>query len=332
MKRRKYTVRNGVPVLLLAGLISQSFCFARAAEYVTYLHTDVQGSPLLATDEGGQVIWQEEYGPWGTRQLKDQASATLGRGAGTWYTGKEEEASLGMYYYGARWYSQDIGQFSRTDPAAVSLGHPRSFNRYAYANDNPIMYVDPDGMQGELFWTATNHVIYTIRWTMTGVPTSNFTPATVNAQISQDFSGKVMVNGKAVSITAIGVYVKNPTSQSVNTVTVVPDTATVTASGRSETNGIGGNRVIVGASGLEPATERTMSHELGGHAGGAGDQYKGGLAVNGSILPADIPGPPNVMKDLMGRPSNQQTRREILAAPTNANSCAKGVHAANGGC
>jgi len=167
---------------------------------------------------------------------------------------------------------------------------------------------------------------------MAGVPTSNFTPDSVNAQIAQDFSGTATINGTTVTITAQGVYVQNPGSQPVNTVNVVADTAGVTASGRSEINAIGGDKITVGAGGKDAASARTMSHELGGHAGGAGDQYKGGVGANGKVLSADVPGPSNVMKDLQGNPSNEQTRREIINAPTNVNSCAKGVSAANGGC
>lgn len=74
------------------------------------------------------------------------------RGSKTWYTGKEEEAALGMYYYGARWYSPEIGQFYSTDPAAVSIQSPRSFNRYVYANNNPIRFIDPDGR-----WSTEAH-------------------------------------------------------------------------------------------------------------------------------------------------------------------------------
>ena len=75
-----------------------------------------------------------------------------------------------------------------------------------------------------------------------------------------------------------------------------------------------------------------MSHELGGHAGGAGDQYSGGLGANGKTLSADVPGPANVMKDLSGQAANAQSRGEIINAKTNINTCAKGVSAASGGC
>jgi len=217
------------------------------------------------------------------------------------------------------------------DPVAANPNTGANFNRYAYAYNNPYKFTDPDGRRGELFWTAPDQVTYTVRWTMTGVPTSNFTPATVNAQIAQDFSGPATVNGVNVTVTAQGVYEATPGTQPLNTVNVVADTAGVTQSGRSETNRIGGDQVTVGAGGTDFANPRTMSHEFG-HTGGAGDQYAGGVGANGQTLSADVPGAANVMHDLSGQPANAQSRGEIINAPTNTNACAQGVSAANGGC
>ncbi|WP_413889575.1 RHS domain-containing protein [Candidatus Aalborgicola defluviihabitans] len=34
---------------------------------VTYFHNDISGSPMLATDASGAVVWKENYRPYGER-------------------------------------------------------------------------------------------------------------------------------------------------------------------------------------------------------------------------------------------------------------------------
>jgi uncharacterized protein RhaS with RHS repeats len=46
----------------------------------------------------------------------------------------------------ARYYDPVIGRFYSNDPVGFKGIH--SFNRYAYANNNPYRYVDPDGREG----------------------------------------------------------------------------------------------------------------------------------------------------------------------------------------
>lgn len=149
--------------------------------------------------------------------------------------------------------------------------------------------------------------------------------------MAQDFSGTVNVGGTNVTVIAQDIQEQNA-GLGINTINVVQNTAGVTQSGRSETNAIGGNQITIGATGPDAATPEIVSHELGGHGGGAGDQYAGGLGANGVTLSADVPGPANVMKDLSGQPANSQTLGEVISAPTNVNTCAQGVTAANGGC
>lgn len=96
-------------------------------------------------------------------------------------------------------------RFVSVDPVKANASTGANFNRYNYANNNPYKFTDPDGRLGQLHWTGPNQVTYTVPWTMTGVPTTNFTPDTVNAQIAQDFSGTATINGTTVTITAQGV-------------------------------------------------------------------------------------------------------------------------------
>ena|GEM_PF-1962732 len=63
------------------------------------------------------------------------------------YTGRKSDNDLGLSYMQARYYDPVIGRFYSNDPIGFRDVH--SFNRYAYANNNPYKYVDPDGQNPE---------------------------------------------------------------------------------------------------------------------------------------------------------------------------------------
>jgi RHS repeat-associated protein len=54
-------------------------------------------------------------------------------------------AGLGIYHYGARFYSPYINRFLSADTIVPSYANPQSLNRYSYVNNNPLRYVDPTG-------------------------------------------------------------------------------------------------------------------------------------------------------------------------------------------
>jgi len=51
----------------------------------------------------------------------------------------------GLAYFSARYYDPILGRFMGIDPVAPNPENIHSFNRYAYANNNPYKFVDPDG-------------------------------------------------------------------------------------------------------------------------------------------------------------------------------------------
>ncbi|MBC8553940.1 MAG: RHS domain-containing protein, partial [Candidatus Brocadiales bacterium] len=108
---------------------------------ITYYLNDALGSPVMATDEKGEVIWREMYKPFGERIFKKKAS----KQHKTWYTSKVEDQDLGLSYYGARYYDTLAGRFNGVDPVGFQGNSVESFNAYMYANNNPYLYFDPDG-------------------------------------------------------------------------------------------------------------------------------------------------------------------------------------------
>ncbi|HKO87715.1 MAG TPA: RHS repeat-associated core domain-containing protein, partial [Burkholderiales bacterium] len=130
----------GVRVLLVLLLLGEH---AGAAESITYIHNDIAGSPISATDASGNLLWRESYRPYGDR-IQNQAAAASNE---QWFHGKSLDAETGLQYFGARYYDPVLGRFMSADPVTFDPGNIHSFNRYAYGNNNPYKYLDPDGRQ-----------------------------------------------------------------------------------------------------------------------------------------------------------------------------------------
>lgn len=72
------------------------------------------------------------------------------------------EAETGLDYFGARYFSGAQGRFTTVDPSMLSavMANPQSWNRYTYALNNPLRYVDPNG---EL-WVASGNASNPYSW------------------------------------------------------------------------------------------------------------------------------------------------------------------------
>lgn len=131
---------SGLLVLLSAWLLLGLGQAQAETETITYFHNDIVGTPLLATDAAGNVVWKENYQPYGGR-----INNTAGGDNNQWFAGKPHDRETGLAYFGARYYDPVTGRFTGMDPAGIDPENLYGLNRYSYANGNPYRYVDPDG-------------------------------------------------------------------------------------------------------------------------------------------------------------------------------------------
>src|SRR5690625_4490906 len=102
----------------------------------TYIHPDYQNSPLIETSPSATITRQPVYLGYGQTDAEGTSEIPG-------YTGATMDAETGQTYLGARYLYQN--RFTSPDPAALDPARPSGLNRYAYADNNPMRYVDPDG-------------------------------------------------------------------------------------------------------------------------------------------------------------------------------------------
>ncbi|HEY4902823.1 MAG TPA: RHS repeat-associated core domain-containing protein [Candidatus Sulfotelmatobacter sp.] len=72
--------------------------------------------------------------------------ASAGTTANTYlYSGERFDQNIGLYHLRARYYNQGTGRFETMDPDLGNIFDPGTLPKYAYAEANPVNYVDPNG-------------------------------------------------------------------------------------------------------------------------------------------------------------------------------------------
>ena len=134
----------GVIMALTLAWPHQVLAQAPAGQVVEYYHLDALGSVRVVTDQAGQVIDRHDFLPFGDEYPGPQPAAKEKK----LFTGHEHDAETGLDYFGARYYEAPTGRFTTVDPfqtTSANLLDPQRWNRYAYARNNPLRWLDPDG-------------------------------------------------------------------------------------------------------------------------------------------------------------------------------------------
>ena len=127
--------------------ILESNIVAKVNNDVEYLHRDRLGSNIATT---GNDLKRNKNLPFGQEISNDGITYS--------FTGKELDDN-DLYYFVNRYYNPDSGRFLETDSV---YSNPS----YVYANNNPLLYVDPDG-RNELIenpeWIEKNPMVRGIK-------------------------------------------------------------------------------------------------------------------------------------------------------------------------
>jgi len=106
----------------------------------TMLSTSL-GSTSLVTDASGAVISEVKYKAWGETHYSSGTEQTKYT-----YTGQYSYVGdFGLQYYNARWYDPSLGRFAQADTIIPQSQGVQAWDRYAYTNNNPVLYTDPSG-------------------------------------------------------------------------------------------------------------------------------------------------------------------------------------------
>jgi RHS repeat-associated protein len=152
----------------MARLLSLAFAVALASmpsaalaqssqDTIIYYHTDAIGSVRAITDANGGLLARYDFEPFGV-----QCGAACGTGTPPetiQFAGTERDADTALDYFGARYYEDVSGRFTTVDPVMLlerNIADPQSWNRYVYARNNPLRYLDPNGE----FWKELLGLIF----------------------------------------------------------------------------------------------------------------------------------------------------------------------------
>lgn len=111
-------------------------CQSSVTGYYQYDNTSVTS----ASNEAGMVTGVYQYTPYG--------GVTLGGGEYEnfyAYNGENYNPGTGLEYLCSRYYDTSKGRFITEDTYLGDIYDPLTLNRYAYAKNNPVNYIDPSG-------------------------------------------------------------------------------------------------------------------------------------------------------------------------------------------
>jgi len=121
-----------------------------------WLALDHHGTPEIAVDATTQQVHRRRHTPYG--ELRG-AAPDYWPGQKSFVGGTSDPT--GLIHLGAREYDPTLGRFLSVDPI-IDYADPQQANGYAYANNSPVTYADPDGQWGFITRVFSKTVVRTV--------------------------------------------------------------------------------------------------------------------------------------------------------------------------
>lgn len=188
---------------------------------------DALGSTIALTNNGGNPVGRINYDAWGVIEAKEKDpdhhkkpcgdaddDDFLDRFFGGWsfgnidcwrfgkhfakhltpylYTGRKLNNFTGQYFNRNRHYNPRVGRFSSSDP----IGFTGDINLYRYANNNPLLYIDP---YGEV--ALESYLLYSAIAGLSGY-TVAYLQSPAGQKVIQDFRDFAILQYKKVEFSA----------------------------------------------------------------------------------------------------------------------------------
>ena len=117
-----------------------------------YVQKNFQGDIVALVNQSGDVVAKYVYDAWGNGKVcnasgtENTSSSFIGNINPFRYRGYYYDAETGLYYLQTRYYDPQVGRFLNADSVDyIAPDLIGGLNLYAYCNNNPVMYSDPEG-------------------------------------------------------------------------------------------------------------------------------------------------------------------------------------------
>ena len=277
---------------------------------VTYLVTDRLGTPIVEANASGTTTQRFAYDPYGGRRqgpIQQQPG----------FTGHVNDPESGLTYMQARYYDPN-GHMTGPDPSYPTPGDIFGFNRYDYADNNPVMRIDPNGRNSIVVYNPDGTINIQVPVNFTGPAANGANISAIKSDVATRWTGLYNVNGE---ITKVSVAITDVTAdtpkQAINNVTLL-DGPTSNKAGQGAS--FVGNDHVSGewnmASGGMKVGE--AAHETG-HLMGDIDYYKNGTDADGNRITTASEGYTNNLMGALNHSviTDSRNMSVILSSPIN---------------